>query len=381
MRHNPSALSEPRALVSEPRALASGKTLSTCLLLLASLLILPASLAQQQSKDLIKPPERILSVRSLAFSPDGKHLAGSSGLQKDQGEVVLWDAKTRKVRWTHKVEKGVPAITFSPDGKTLAAGSMTEHCILLDADTGKVQATLPGHAESARSLAFSPDGLHLAVGSYDSKIRIWNWREKTVTKILDVQKERIYSLAYLQDGKVLASGPARGPVCLWDTVSDKVLHNWKNGRWQMAGDPKGRWLAIAGTDYSLTIRSLENYESDLAYYDGVRAFNILVFHPSAESFAAQYGFDNTIRIFPLDLRQPTPADEKRIRELMALWDDDAFAVRENASRDLAKMGNVTKPLLTKAAAETQSAEFRIRSRELLRILGLPKPLAELRPPA
>ena len=42
------------------------------------------------------------------------------------------------------------------------------------------------------------------------------------------------------------------------------------------------------------------------------------------------------------------------------------------------MGHAAKPLLSKAVQDTSSAEVRIRARELLRLLGNPKPLADLR---
>src|SRR5262249_43202798 len=79
----------------------------------------------------------------------------------------------------------------------------------------------------------------------------------------------------------------------------------------------------------------------------------------------------------LDLQQATPVDEKRIRQLMALWDDDDFAVREKASRDLIQMGHVTLALLEKAAKEAPSAEVRIRAREDLRSLCAPHLLTQL----
>jgi len=337
-----------------------------------------SSLCQEQSKDLLKPSERSLNVRALVFSPDGQQLAGSSGEPEDNGEVVVWDAKTHNVRWVYKIERGMPAVAFSPDGKTLAVGSFTENCFLIDADTGKVQATLPGHGESARSLAFTPDGQTLAIGSYDQTIRLWDWRAGKVVQTLKGQADKVYSVAYLPDGKTLASGGSRGSACLWDAASGKLLHKWERGAMPLAFDPKGQWLATAGNDSSVTLRSIEDYDKALAHYDRIFAYRLLVIHPSAKSFAANSGMDTVVSIFPIDLQQTTKADEKRARALMALWDEEAFEVREKASQDLAKMGNVTKALLSKAAKDSASAEVRIRARELLRLLGAPKPLAQLR---
>jgi WD40 repeat protein len=87
---------------------------------------------------------------------------------------------------------------------------------------------------------------------------------------------------------------------------------------------------------------------------------------------------NEVKIFPLDLGQATPGDEKRISELMALWQDDRMEVRDKASEELTRLGNRTKPLLRQAIKESPSAEVRIRARAILKALGSPKALAALR---
>src|SRR5262245_4476528 len=67
-------------------------------------------------------------VYSVAVSPDGKTLASSgsadAGLRfnYEPGEIKLWDAATGKVRATLKGHAGpVHSVMFSPDGKTLAS--------------------------------------------------------------------------------------------------------------------------------------------------------------------------------------------------------------------------------------------------------------------
>ena len=87
---------------------------------------------------------------------------------------------------------------------------------------------------------------------------------------------------------------------------------------------------------------------------------------------AAHGGEKTVGVFPLDLRQATAAEQKQIRELMALWDDDRFDVREKASQDLVKLGNICEPLLSKALKESPSAEIRVRARETLRVIRSPK---------
>ncbi|NED58328.1 hypothetical protein G3I24_46480, partial [Micromonospora aurantiaca] len=66
----------------------------------------------------------------LAFSPDGRYLAGSgSGKGEGAGKVPLWDVKAEKLLHTFVVDApgagstaAVHSVAFGPDGKTLAAG-------------------------------------------------------------------------------------------------------------------------------------------------------------------------------------------------------------------------------------------------------------------
>jgi WD40 repeat protein len=67
----------------------------------------------------------------------------------------------------------VRSVAFSPDGKTLVSGSWDKTIKLWDVKTGKERATLKGHTEIVWSVAYSPDGKTLASGSYDKTIKLW----------------------------------------------------------------------------------------------------------------------------------------------------------------------------------------------------------------
>jgi WD40 repeat protein len=144
----------------------------------------------------------------------------------------------------------------------------------------------------------------------------------------------------------------------------------------VAFDPKGQWLAAVENGSSVTMRDLQDYKKNCAFYGRIFAFRFLAVHPSGKTFATCGG--NGVRIFPIDLAQATAAEEKRIGELMALWSDDRMDIRDKASQELAKLGGMTKPLLRRALKESPAAEVRIRAREVLKGLASPKPLAELR---
>jgi WD40 repeat protein len=135
-----------------------------------------------QEQDLPALPNTVSKapVNCLAFSPDGRTLAGADY----QGNIILWDTASGKVRTTMKQEDGrrVMSLAFSPDSKTLAAavgdrpGRDREPGLieLWDADTGQLRLVLTGHTNAVLSVAFSPDGKLLASGSSDRTARLWD---------------------------------------------------------------------------------------------------------------------------------------------------------------------------------------------------------------
>jgi WD40 repeat protein len=119
-------------------------------------------------------------LNCLAFSPDGRTLAAADY----QGNIILWDTASAKVRATMKQDDGrqVRSLAFSPDGKNLATavadrvGRNHEPglIVLWDAASGQRRLVLTGHTNAVLSVAFSPDGKLLASGSSDRTVRLWD---------------------------------------------------------------------------------------------------------------------------------------------------------------------------------------------------------------
>ncbi|MFE3654441.1 WD40 repeat domain-containing protein [Streptomyces sp. NPDC059101] len=74
-------------------------------------------------------------------------------------------------------DSSTSTVAFSPDGKTLAGGggSLEHHpeIYLWDVASRTNTATLTGHTDFVTSVAFSPDGKTLASSSSDKTVRIW----------------------------------------------------------------------------------------------------------------------------------------------------------------------------------------------------------------
>jgi len=115
----------------------------------------------------------------VAFSPDGKTLAGGGGYGL-RSQVWLWDLATGRPI-SHRLtspDGGIGAVAFSPDGKTLATGSEDGTVRLWDVTTGHpIKDLFTGHTNRVYSLvsvAFSPDGKTLASCGISGPVRLWD---------------------------------------------------------------------------------------------------------------------------------------------------------------------------------------------------------------
>jgi WD40 repeat protein/energy-coupling factor transporter ATP-binding protein EcfA2 len=120
-------------------------------------------------------------IRSVAFSPDGKTLASSSG-QYD-GTIKLWDVASGQQlsgAFTGYVTV-MNKVVFSPDGQTLvsasASASSTQSIFLWDIATRQlIGQPLAGHNELIKDIAFSPDGRRLASGGWGKTLILWDMK-------------------------------------------------------------------------------------------------------------------------------------------------------------------------------------------------------------
>jgi RNA polymerase sigma factor (sigma-70 family) len=126
-------------------------------------------------------------VRSIAFSPDGRFLAGHG--MYNVSEVWVWDlvaGTSRTLSRREREESGVwrgplNSMAFHPDGRSLAVAD-GRTVVIWDAATGHKQATLAGHTDEIYALTFSPDGQTLAaacVGKDETyRMRLWKVTRK-----------------------------------------------------------------------------------------------------------------------------------------------------------------------------------------------------------
>ncbi len=160
------------------------------------------------------------TLSSLAFSPDGKYLAGGNFF----GRVFLWDVAANAEKSSIALHLGTASsVAFSHDGTRLASGGREGIVALTDIVDGKLktvmEGTLPfrrkGHAGAVNFVSLAPDGKRLASGSSDGTARVWDLAHKPGPLRLQRGNARITDLACSTDGNWFAA--AQGPwVRLWN---------------------------------------------------------------------------------------------------------------------------------------------------------------------
>lgn len=138
-------------------------------------------------------------ARSMALSPDGRHLAMSDG-----NDVLIWDVdRQRQIARLRGHTSTVHALQFSHDGRRLASGSNDRYVRLWDVAGQSSSQALQGHRAAVMSLAFSPDGRLLASGDDQGEVKFWLLAEGAEL-IAIAGTESIRQLGFSPDGTQLA---------------------------------------------------------------------------------------------------------------------------------------------------------------------------------
>nr|WP_322680269.1 NB-ARC domain-containing protein [Nostoc sp. DedQUE03]MDZ7975690.1 NB-ARC domain-containing protein [Nostoc sp. DedQUE03] len=197
--------------------------------------------------------ETLVSISSVAFSPNGKLLATGDA----DGKTYLWQVEDGKLLFSCTGHSSwVKSVAFSPDGQTLASGSEDQTVKLWDVHTGKCLKTLQGHSNWVRSVAFSPDGQTLASGSEDQTVKLWDVHTGKCLTTLQGNTNRVRTVAFSPDGQTLASGSEKQTIKLWDIRNSKCLttlqghNNWVRS---VAFSPDGEIFASGSEDQTVKL--------------------------------------------------------------------------------------------------------------------------------
>lgn len=201
---------------------------------------------------------RVDPVHSVAWSPDGTHLAISGKF-----DVRIWavvPGKQLKVLSLPGFETGVKGVAWSPDGTRLAVGS--HNAYVWDISSGKRLLTVTGPKNGVLGVAWSPDGSRIAFGtgtyqpsllfgSTDTSAYIWDVARGEQLVELAGHSSAVYSVSWSPDGSRIATVSADKTARTWEASSGKLLMNlvghtgWVKG---VSWSPDGTRIATAGSD-------------------------------------------------------------------------------------------------------------------------------------
>lgn len=277
------------------------------------------------------------------LSPVGRLLA----CRTSEKTVVLWDTKTGK-QIRHFGPRSVGSsdtLVYSPDGRNIATpgqgmgGNLSIHSdvVLWETATGKERLRIIRNEGQLHQIAFSPNGRFLAAIDRTETIHFWDsWTGREIDQFTG-HRGVVTSLSFAPDGKTLASGGADNTILIWDM--------------------SGILPATQPASEKLSRAELARCWDDLAGTDAARAYATiteLARHP-----------DQAVSLLKAKLASYPKMDAQPLARLIADLDSDDFKTRENASKELAKLGRMTEGALKKTLDENPSAELKRRIQILL----------------
>lgn len=238
-------------------------------------------------------------VRSVAFSLDGSLIASGSCDET----IRLWDVASHMERAVLTGHTGrVMSVAFSPDGKLLASGADDDTVRVWNIGSGPQQvAILRGHTSDVRAVAFSPDGKRIASGSDDDTIRIWDIASGIVQATLTSHASKLRCVAFSPDFQWLASGSLDDTVRLWsiaDNMQHAVLKGHKHRILCIAFSPDGKLLASGSRDDTIVVWDVASGTQRAVLTEHKNYVRSVAFSPDGKLLASA-SHDKTIRLRPV----------------------------------------------------------------------------------
>ena len=184
-------------------------------------------------------------VGALAFSPDGRVLA-SGGVDAN---LKLWDVAAARGgearRELHRQPAGVTALAWTSGGRHLVTGHANRILRVLDAQSGRLQATLRGPEAVVSLLCAAPTGRLLAVASQDRTVRLFDLESRTQVQVITGHRRPASSVCFFSDGRHLATVALENAVQLWDAETGAALASL----WGLAAESFAGVALFAGGDH------------------------------------------------------------------------------------------------------------------------------------
>jgi WD40 repeat protein len=204
------------------------------------------------------------AVGAVAFSPDGTRALSGGPLDST---LRLWRLSDKKDlppvtpgqvrRFEGPPGAAIHAVAFSPDGKRLAGAGDDQAVWLWDVAGNRDPATLQGHTLAVQCLAWSADGRRLLSGSSDGTLRLWDAVGLTELRRCEGHTAAVWAVQFLDDHRAV-SAAGDGSVIVWDLDRAARLQTFGHGDtvWAVTAAPDGRRVYAGGEDRAVRVWDL-----------------------------------------------------------------------------------------------------------------------------
>lgn len=251
-------------------------------------------------------------IHGLAFSPDGKTLVAVGGSPARFGEIQIWDAATRKQRFsTVLTTDTLSGVSFSPDGSKIAFGCADKSIRLFDVSTGKEIRKMDHHEEWVFATVFDLAGKRLVSVSRDRAAKLMDADTGAFLENINLLKEPLSALArHPKKDWVLIGGQERVPYLYRmdrpramriadDSTLIRKFEKQDGPILAVAVSPDGQSIAVASEIGDVRVYNTDSGELAGRCSGHQGGTYALQFHPDGKRLAAA-GFDGTVRIYELN---------------------------------------------------------------------------------
>jgi WD40 repeat protein/class 3 adenylate cyclase len=304
------------------------------------------------------------AVTSVAWSPDGRQVASSAGVDNS---VHIWDPATGETLQAFDLPTGITGnirdmalkVAWTPDGGRLLVmagdryllGSQDFDLLILDADNGELLSSveIPNQVEAASgelvvsftlyptgaAAAIAPGSGRLATLGGDNTALIWDEGWGAPDVILRGHEDAVNSVGWSPDGMELVTAGMDGTARVWDPESgeERLLIQGHEGRIIVAGwSPAGEMLATAGEDGTVRLWNAADGSLVRLLEPGTESMWSVAWSPDGTRLATGH-HEGQIAIWDVatgDLLETLAGHQGQISDLVWSPDGDRLASSDNS---------------------------------------------------